>query len=173
MARDREYNLQLSLCRFIDIYCPQAYYRSDLGGVRLNMSQAIKVKHTQKHRGHPDFAIFHPSGKYDVLFLELKDKQTDVFLKKGGLPKGNAIHLIEQAAMVLMLRQKGYAADIVIGLPEAQIMVAEYLQFPEVFDPKKHYTNNVRKIIEEATDEQIRQAQLGHPVVFDFIKREV
>ena len=165
----REYVLQRNLCRWLDTFYPDVYYRSDLGGVRLNMGQAIKAKNIQKHRGHPDFAVFEPSNNYHLLFLELKDKQTDVFLKRGGLPKANAIHLIEQAAMILMLRRKGYAADLVIGQSEAERVIADYLNNKVAFDL---YTKNVFNILSEATAEQIRQAQIGHPVVFDYVKTE-
>lgn len=131
------------------------------------MGQAIKARNIQKFRGHPDFAIFEQSSKYPALFLELKDKQTDVFLKRGGVPQGNAIHLIEQAVMILMLRDKGFAADITIGQAQAEQVSAKYLSgnFSEA-----DYTLNVAGILQAATDEQIRQAQAGHPVVFDYVK---
>jgi len=167
---DREYQMQRNLCRWIDVHYPWAYYRSDLGGIRLNMGQAVKAKNIQKYRGHPDFVIFEQSNGFPALFLELKDKETDVFLKRGGLPKANAIHLIEQVAMILMLRKKGYAADLVIGVEQAQVMASNYLYWPEVFKPQEHYTDNIKRILSEATDEQVRQAQLDHPVVFDYVK---
>jgi hypothetical protein len=165
---DREYQFQCSLCRWLDVYYPHAYYRSDLGGIRLTKGLAIKAKNIQKHRGHPDFAIYEPSGKFPCLILELKIDESDVFLKRGGIPSGDkGTHLLEQVAMILMLRERGFAVDLTIGQQQTEQMIGRYLDSD--FD-MACYTGNVSRIIQEATEDQIRMAQAGHLVVYDYIR---
>jgi len=165
---DREYQFQRNLCRWLDVYYPYAYYRSDLGGIRLTKGLAIKAKNIQKHRGHPDFAIYESSGGFPCLLLELKIDESDVFLKRGGIPGGDrGTHLLEQVAMILMLRERGFAVDLTIGQQQTEELINCYLG--GVFD-MACYTGNVNRIIESATEDQIRIAQAGHPVVYDYIR---
>ena len=142
---------------------PTVYYRSDLGGIRVGMGLARKIKAIQKYRGHPDFQVFRPIKDYAGLLLELKDKRSDVFLVRGGLPKGKAIHLLEQVAMILMLRCDGYAADLAIGQAQAERQINHYLQ------GRLTYTGNPEQVIAEATPQQIKEAAIEHPLVYDFI----
>lgn len=103
------------------------------------------------------------------MFLELKIEESDVFLKRGGIPAGDkGTHLLEQAAMILMLRERGFAVDLTIGQEQTEQLIGRYLN--SEFD-MAYYTGNVSRIIEEATEDQIRVAQAGHPVVYDYIKR--
>lgn len=161
---DRELNLQIELCHWLNTVHPSVYYLSELSGRYTTKAMAGKTKALRKYKGHPDLAILESCQNYPQLLLELKVSERDVFLKRGGLPAGKkATHLLEQAAMILMLRDKGYAADLVIGRGEAEWAIESYL------DGYLSYTVNVDRIISEATEDQILLAALGHPVVYDYV----
>ena len=161
MSAEQEYDLQVTITDYLRVAFPHIIFRSDLGGVPLSKGAAIKVKRIQKSRGFPDLSICASMIGYSGLFLELKPSEDDVFIKsRERLINGKASHLLEQCAVLMQLREEGYAADLVFGYTEATDLIGDYLSRDVNFS----YFYNIEKIVGCATPDQWLKARASSPV---------
>lgn len=126
MSHKAELDLQMMIVEYLTLRYPGVMFRSDLGGIRLNMGQAIQAKHLQgERRGWPDIFIAEPRNGCAGLFGELKTDRAEVYTKKGELK--NSQHIKEQWATIWELRKRGYEADFWCGFDEARRAIDRYL----------------------------------------------
>lgn len=119
-----EFELQKSICRYLDLQYPSILYLSTGTSLKLTMGQAVRNKSIQKNGFKvPDLIILHPSGQYHGLFLELKIESP---YKKNGEIKSNE-HLQGQAKSIIELTKRGYYAVFAIGFDNAKMFIDEYL----------------------------------------------
>lgn len=71
----QEENLQIKIIQWLDMQYPNCLYCSTLGGMRLTIGQAVKIKRMGYRKGIPDLILYEPRGQYKALFLELKSKK--------------------------------------------------------------------------------------------------
>lgn len=128
MSRQEEYNLHVAVVNSIKTRWPSVLFRSDLGGVRVNMGTAMKIKPLQRHRGWPDLMIAEKRFPYNALFLEIKTDLADLLTKNGQRIKAGARkHILEQAANITMLEDRSFAARFVFGYDDAMDAIEKYL----------------------------------------------
>lgn len=121
-----EYQDQVALCKWMNAQYPHVLYRSDLGGTRLPIGLAKKMKAIQKSRAFPDFQILKAVGRYHGLFIELK-REGEKIQKKNGT--WASPHIQEQASLMHKLNNnEGYFARFAIGFNEAKNIITDYLE---------------------------------------------
>lgn len=101
-----EYELQKSICKWLDLQHPKLLYLSDtIASVTLTFPQQVRNKAIQKNGFKcPDLLILEPNDVYHGLFIELKVKSP--YKKDGTLFKDD--HLKEQQKTIKELSLKGY-----------------------------------------------------------------
>lgn len=120
-----EYQLQVNIAEYLRRQYPGVLFRSDLGGIKLTMGQAVKVKRLQAGRAFPDMFIAMPRNGCAGLFGEIKISHDEIYTKTGDLRQDE--HTQEQYKTLCRLRQAGYAADFWCGFDEAKERIDEYL----------------------------------------------
>lgn len=125
MSQRDEFQVQVNLALYLKKEHPGLLFRSDLGGIRLTIGQAKKVKRIQSGRSWPDIFIPEPRGAYLGLFGEIKTSEDEVFTKTGQLKKRQRIQ--EQAEMLAKLRARGYLAEFWFGFEDAKAKIEAYL----------------------------------------------
>lgn len=113
----------------MNIKHPDILYRSDLGGIKLTIGQAVKMKKIQKCRAWPDFFIAEPHYPYCGLFIEFKKNRSEVYTKENTIR--NNKHIQEQYRILLILSKKGYKAVFGCGFYEITGIVNNYLSLPK------------------------------------------
>lgn len=123
-----ELHIQMQIAEYLTLQYPHVTFRSDLGGIRLNMGQAVEAKRLQggKGRGFPDMFICAPRHGYHGLFGEIKTSVDQIRTKAGRLRQDP--HTQEQYRVILHLRQEGYLADFWCGFDDAKYQIDRYLQ---------------------------------------------
>ena len=103
-----EFELQKSICKYLDLKYPNVLYLSDtIASVKLTLPQAARNKSIQKQGFKcPDLLILQPNDAYYGLFIELKKESP--YKKSGGLKKCD--HLEAQNKTIEDLMLKGYFA---------------------------------------------------------------
>lgn len=124
--KQTEWSVQLQFCKWIKLQYPNLLFRSDIqsAGKLSGQMQNIKLI-LDPFRGFPDVQIYHKSGTYIGLFIELKRINSGTFLKDGSLSSGK--HVQEQAAMHNLLRSIGYKVVIAEGFEQAKEVLESYL----------------------------------------------
>lgn len=132
---DSEAVLHEQVCDYIRIKYAWALFRTDAAaGMKLSMGQAIKHKRLQRVKAWPDLQITEQSQYYSSegsvetygsLFLELKRDGTRIYTKTGELVAND--HIREQAAVLEMLRKRGFKAEFAVGFNSARQLIDEYL----------------------------------------------
>lgn len=118
---------QLKFCKWLKLQYPHIKFRSDiqsagkLSGAMQNIKQIL-----DPYKGWPDIAIYHRSGIYCGLHIEMKRENSGTFLKDGTLSKSK--HVQDQAEMHAFLRSIGYKVEIAEGFEEAKRIFEEYLK---------------------------------------------
>ena len=120
-----EYQIQVALAQYLQYQWPDVQFRSDLGGIRLTIGQAVKANKTQKGKAWPDMFISESCGGWHGLYLEIKKDRDEIYLKSGELSKGK--HVQEQKEMLDILCEKGYLAMFACGIDEARLITDSYL----------------------------------------------
>lgn len=87
-------------------------YSATVGGVRVAMHTALKMKQAGYKKGIPDLLIFEPSNGYVGLAIEIKT------------PTGRASE--HQKDWVEKLRDRGWKAEICKGLNACITVIDEY-----------------------------------------------
>lgn len=126
--KQSEQKLQESICQYIDLQYPNVIYTSDLSGCNVGGFYGRKNKKTRcKNFKIPDLLIFHPNDFHKGLFIEIKNKISDVYNKNGTFKKSNDNHVEKQYKTIVQLRKLGYAADFVFGLENAISVIKSHI----------------------------------------------
>ena len=131
----KESDLQIQVADYLRLQYPDVLFHSDFcSGIKLTMGQAAKQKRQNGgRRAWPDFFIAQPaqrSSEYPEacykfgLFLEFKKEGTRLKKRNG---EWASEHIAEQAAVLEMLRYRGYVAEFAVGFDEAKRIIDEYL----------------------------------------------
>lgn len=119
-----EEQLHLKVCDYLRLQYPQVLFRTDMGGVKLTMGQAIKAKRMNgARRAWPDIFIAQPAGPIHGLFVELKN--VNIYKKDGSLLANR--HIEEQNEILKALRERGYKAEFAVGFDAARGIIDVYL----------------------------------------------
>lgn len=122
-----ELDIQMALAEYLTLQYPGIIFRSDLGGIRLNMGQAVEAKRLQggKGRGFPDFFVCCARQGYHGLFGEIKTSATEVYTRTGRLRQDT--HTQEQWRVLQRLCEEGYLAGFWLGFDHAIQVINRYL----------------------------------------------
>jgi hypothetical protein len=125
-VKQSEWSIQLQFCKWIKLQYPNVIFRSDIQSAGKLSGQMQNIKQIlDPFKGFPDVQVYHKSGNYIGLFLELKRLDSGTFLKDGSLSTQK--HVQEQAEMHNYLRLLGYKVEIAEGFEEAKRKFEEYL----------------------------------------------
>lgn len=121
-----ELHIQEMLAEYLTLQYPGVIFRSDLGGIRLNMGQAMEVKRLQGgKRSFPDMVILTARHGYHGLLGEIKTSASEVYTKTGKLREDT--HTQEQWRMIQRLCEEGYLAGFWLGFSAAKAIIDDYL----------------------------------------------
>jgi hypothetical protein len=109
-----EYELQKSICYYLDIKYNKVFYNGSAGGMRTYLSVAKRMKATGYKSGFPDIFIYEPRNNFHGLAIELK--------VKGNYASAN------QKKVIQRLNDAGYKAKVCTGFDEATNLIDEYLK---------------------------------------------
>ena len=112
-----EHDIQCALVGLLESIEPTPLYSATVGGVRLAMGTAIKMKQSGYKKGIPDLLIFEPRSMYVGLALEVKTT------------KGRASE--EQKEWARALNSRGWRAEIAHGFEECADIICEYFDLYE------------------------------------------
>lgn len=112
-----EHDIQVALVALLESIEPKPLYSATVGGVRLAIHTAKKMKEAGYSKGVPDMLIFEPRGFYNGLAIEVKTE------------KGRASE--EQKAWIKGLNDRGWRAEICKGFDEAADVISEYFNLYE------------------------------------------
>ena len=110
----KEYHLQKSIIKWINLKYPKLLYCASAGGMRTSMTQAKKMKATGYVKGFPDLFIYEPKGDFHGLAIEIKTK------------KGKAS--ISQIEWILKLEERGYFAKVCKGFDQVTSLIEIYMK---------------------------------------------
>jgi hypothetical protein len=113
------------VCQYLRLQYPEVMFRTDLGGIRLTIGQAAKVKRLQAGRAFPDLFVAEPCGGFHGLFIELKREGVRVRKADGTLMANE--HIREQNAVIEELTKRGYYATFASGFEQAKAVLDHYL----------------------------------------------
>ena len=121
-----EYHLQCQVCNYLEWQYPNVLFMTDtIAAVKLTLPQQVRNKKVQKNGFKcPDLTVFHPTGDYAGLFIELK---AETPYKKDGTLKKNE-HLEGQAATMRDLESKGYQCHFDWSFEQCKDIIDEYLK---------------------------------------------
>ena len=117
---------QLKICKWIKEKYPKIIFRSDMqAGRKKSRNQINMTNILDPFSGWPDIAVYHRSGNYCGLQIELKRLDSGTFLKDGSLSSGK--HVQEQNEMHIFLRSLGYKVEFAEGFDEAKRIFESYI----------------------------------------------
>lgn len=128
MSRKAELIIQMQIAEYLRRQYPAVLFRSDLGGIRLTIGQAVQVKKLQAGRAWPDMVICEPRNGLFGYFGEIKVSESEVYTQDWKIQKDE--HIQEQWQMIQELRRRGYEADWWFGFDDAKEKIDMYLSFP-------------------------------------------
>lgn len=126
MARKAELYIQTQLARYLRSHHPGVIFRSDLGGIKLTIGQAVQVKKLQAGPAFPDMFICEPRNGFCGYFGEIKVSANEVYTRAGAMRRNK--HIKAQYQMLEALRLRGYKADFWLGFEHARQCIDEYLR---------------------------------------------
>ena len=112
-----EHDIQVAIVGLLESIEPTPLYSATVGGVRLAIHTAKKMKEAGYSKGVPDMLIFEPRGFYNGLAIEVKTE------------KGRASE--EQIAWIKALNNRGWRAEICNGFDECADVIYEYFNLYE------------------------------------------
>lgn len=126
MKKQPEFELQKSICKYLDLKYPDLPYLSDtIASVKLTIPQASRNKSVQKPNFKcPDLIIFQPNSTWAGLFLELKIKSPYL---KCGFRLRKCDHLKGQQKTINDLKTAGYYACFSWSLDQTIEIIENYL----------------------------------------------
>lgn len=110
-----EHDIQVRLVNYIRDMDPTILFSATVGGVRLAMHTAKKMKEAGYSKGIPDLLVFEPRGMYQGLAIEVKTKT--------GRPSPH------QKEWVQNLNDRGWRAEICRGYEECESVINEYFNY--------------------------------------------
>lgn len=125
-TKAKEESIHAAVCRYISLQYPNVIFRTDMGGIRLTIGQAMKLKKLHSGRSYPDLFIAEARGGYHGLYLELKKDFSEVFKRDGSLR--DLPHIQEQQRMLWKLQERGYCALFACGFDDAKGLIDNYLK---------------------------------------------
>jgi hypothetical protein len=128
MAKQRktlEDQIHVMVCDYLRLKYPHVIFTTESSGIRLSIGAAKKLKKKRSCSGLPDLLIFYPSGEYSGLFIEIKQKESDVFNKKGVLRC--LPHILEQYSIIMRLKALGYCAEFGFGFDDCRQIIDNYM----------------------------------------------
>lgn len=125
MKKQPEFELQKSICKWLNLQHPNVLYLSDtVASIKLTIPQQVRNKSIQKNGFKtPDLIILQPNGIYSGLFIELKVKSP--YKKDGTLLKDE--HLEAQQKTINDLNSKGYFACFSWDFERTITLINDYL----------------------------------------------
>lgn len=112
-----EHDIQVAIVGLLESIEPTPLYSATVGGVRLAIHTAKKMKEAGYSKGVPDMLIYEPRGMYAGLAIEVKTE------------KGRASD--EQKAWIRNLNNRGWRAEICKGFEECADVICEYFDLYE------------------------------------------
>jgi hypothetical protein len=112
-----EHEIQVALVALLESIEPKPLYSATVGGVRLAMHTAKKMKEAGYSRGIPDLLIFDQRGMYSGLAIEVKTEK--------GRPSDH------QKEWIKNLNNRGWRAEVCRGFDEAADVIFEYFDLYE------------------------------------------
>ena len=109
-----EHDIQVAITRHLEEHPEAPLFSATVGGVRLAMHTAKKMKQAGYKKGIPALLIFEPRGMYSGLAIEVKT------------PKGRPSP--HQKKWIAQLNSKGWRAEICYGLQECLDVIDEYFR---------------------------------------------
>jgi hypothetical protein len=109
-----EHEIQVRVVKLLKSMPSQPLFSSTVGGVKVALHTARRMKEAGYNKGIPDMLIFEPKGDYIGLAIEIK------------APKGKAS--AEQVWWVDNLRNRGWKALICRGYEECEQEIKKYFQ---------------------------------------------
>lgn len=120
--------LHQQVIQWLRVQHPKVIFRTDFSsGVKMTIGQAALHKRLQWSRAWPDIQLLEPRGQYRGAFFELKREDVVIYNKRHGGMRRDP-HLLEQAAMLDSLRERGYYAEFAVGFSAFQTLVNNYLK---------------------------------------------
>lgn len=122
-----EWSEQLTFCKWLKLQYPNIRFRSDMqsAGKLSGQMQSIKLI-IDPWRAWPDIQVYHRSGNYVGLMIEMKRVNSGTFLKDGSLSSGK--HVQEQEEMNVFLRGLGWKVEFAEGFEQAKKIFLEYVK---------------------------------------------
>ena len=121
-----EAEVQAQVCRYLKLQYHNVIFASDLSGVRLPQGLANKIAPLKSGRAMPDMTIYAMRHRYGALAIELKRPGARLFY--AGTHKPANDHIAEQIAVLELLREEGYCAEMVSGFDNAKLVIDWYLR---------------------------------------------
>lgn len=112
-----EHDIQVAIVGLLESIEPTPLYSATVGGVRLAIHTAKKMKEAGYSKGVPDMLVYEPRGMYAGLAIEVKTE------------KGRASD--EQKEWIRQLNSKGWRAEICKGFEECADVICEYFDLYE------------------------------------------
>lgn len=123
-----EFNLHRQFANYVRAQYPHALFRSDLIALaKLPVHTASMMKQLNRARGWPDFVLFEPMHDFDGLVIEIKVSQADIFNKDMTIRAGKLLHVLEQAANIEMLHQRGFVGGFFFGYDQCVEAMDTYM----------------------------------------------
>jgi hypothetical protein len=123
----KEKDLHKAVCRYIKKQYPKVAFETNMNGVWLagKWSLMLDVKNNNSSPGAPDLKIWHRSGQYNGLAIELKAEGKSAYKRNGELRDDD--HLRSQKQWLDLLTSLGWKAVFATGFDEAKIIIDLYL----------------------------------------------
>ena len=112
-----EHDIQVAIVGLLESIEPTPLYSATVGGVRLAIHTAKKMKEAGYSKGVPDMLVYEPRGMYAGLAIEVKTE------------KGRASD--EQKEWIRNLNNRGWRAEICKGFDECADVICEYFDLYE------------------------------------------
>lgn len=112
-----EHDIQVAIVGLLESIEPTPLYSATVGGVRLAIHTAKKMKEAGYSKGVPDMLVYEPRGMYAGLAIEVKTE------------KGRASD--EQKEWIRNLNNRGWRAEICKGFEECADVICEYFDLYE------------------------------------------
>lgn len=112
-----EHDIQVAIVGLLESIEPTPLYSATVGGVRLAIHTAKKMKEAGYSKGVPDMLVYEPRGMYVGLAIEVKTEKVRAS--------------DEQKEWIRQLNSKGWRAEICKGFDECADVICEYFELYE------------------------------------------
>ena len=113
-----EHDIQCEIVRRLKEHSPKIMFCATVGGVRLSMNQAKRMKAAGYLAGVPDMLFFEPRGEHVGLAIELKAKRGRVSAA--------------QRDAIRRLNDRGWRAVVCTGFDETVAVLRDYFDNDDV-----------------------------------------